>query len=146
MDLVEVSPQSKPPVCRIMDFGKYKYKQSKKVKLAKKKQHVIQVKEIKMRPKIDVHDFNFKTKHMQKFFEEGNKVKVTVRFRGRELSHKEFGEEVLQKVITKFEEIASVESPPKMEGRVMQMVLAPKGQRSTTKKKKENDDAEIENS
>ncbi len=141
LDLVEVAPEANPPVCRIMDYGKYKYRLSKKAKQAKKKQHVVQVKEIKMRPKIDTHDFNFKCKHIESFLGEGNKVKVTVRFKGRELAHPEFGEEVLERVKSLFETQALVESPPKMEGKLMQMILAPSNQKVKTPKK-ENPNAE----
>jgi len=139
LDLVEVAPEANPPVCRVLDYGKYKYRQSKKAKLAKKKQHVVQIKEIKMRPKIDIHDFNFKSKHIDSFLEEGNKVKVTVRFKGREMTHPEFGEEVLNRVIQMFENKATVEVTPKLEGRLMQMILAPVNTKGkTVKKEKEN--------
>jgi len=125
LDLVEVAPNATPPVCRIMDFGKFKYQQSKKAQLAKKKQKIIQVKEIKVRPKTDDHDLETKAKHARRFLEEGNKIKVTVRFRGREIVHPERGEMVLQKLMTLLEGIATVESPAKMEGRTMVMVVAP---------------------
>jgi len=125
LDLVEVAPNATPPVCRIMDFGKFKYQQSKKAQLAKKKQKIIQVKEIKVRPKTDDHDLETKSKHARRFLEEGNKIKVTVRFRGREIVHPERGEMVLKKLMVLLEGIATVESPAKMEGRTMVMVVAP---------------------
>lgn len=125
MDLVEVASNADPPVCRIMDFGKFKYQQSKKAQVAKKKQKIIQVKEIKVRPKTDVHDLEVKAKHARRFLSEGNKIKVTVRFRGREFAHTDRGHLVLKKLLELLEEDATVESPPKMEGRIMFMVLAP---------------------
>ena len=125
MDLVEVASNADPPVCRIMDFGKFKYQQSKKAQIAKKKQKTIQVKEIKVRPKTDIHDLEVKAKHARKFLSEGNKIKVTVRFRGREFAHTDRGHIVLKKLLELLEEDATVESPPKMEGRIMFMVLAP---------------------
>ena len=125
LDLVEVAPNATPPVCRIMDFGKFKYQQSKKAQLAKKKQKIIQVKEIKVRPKTDDHDLETKAKHARRFLEEGNKIKVTVRFRGREIVHPERGEMILQKLMALLEGIATIESPAKMEGRTMVMVVAP---------------------
>lgn len=109
-----------------MDYGKFKYKQSKKVKLTKKKQHVVNVKEIRLRPKIEAHDFNFKASHARKFLEKGNKVKVTVLFRGREMSHQEFAKVLLQKMTDELEDIAKVERPPIMEGRMMTMFLTRK--------------------
>lgn len=125
LDLVEVAPNATPPVCRIMDFGKFKYQQSKKAQLAKKKQKVIQVKELKVRPKTDDHDLETKAKHARRFLEEGNKIKVTVRFRGREIVHPDRGERVLKKLMELLEGFATVESPPKMEGRTMVMVVTP---------------------
>ena len=126
LDLVEVSPNSRPPVCRIMDFGKYKYELSKKDKLAKKKQHTFQMKEMRFRPKIEEHDYQFKTKHVREFLESGNKVKVFVIYRGREMAHLEFGRKVLDRVIEDLDEIAMVDVPPKLEGRNMSMILSPK--------------------
>jgi len=125
LDLVEVSPNSRPPVCRILDFGKFKYELAKKDKMAKKKQHAFQLKEMRFRPKIDEHDFQFKTKHVREFLESGSKVRVYVMFRGREMAHTEFGREVLNRVIEELQEIAVVEAHPKQEGRNMTMVLAP---------------------
>ena len=125
LDLVEVSPTSRPPVCRILDFGKYKYELAKKEKQAKKKQHSFQLKEMRFRPKIDEHDYNFKTKHIREFLESGSKVRVYVMFRGREMAYTEMGQNVLKRVIEDLAEIASVEMAPKMEGRSMSTVLAP---------------------
>jgi translation initiation factor IF-3 len=125
LDLVEVSPTSRPPVCRILDYGKLKYELAKKDKLAKKKQHAFQMKEMRYRPKIDEHDFNFKTKHVREFIESGSKVKTFVMFRGREMAHTEFGQRVLERVALDLADIAVVEFPPKQEGRNMIMVLAP---------------------
>ena len=126
MDLVEVAANARPPVCRLMDYGKYRYEQSKKAQEAKKRQTVIQVKEIKMRPRTDVHDLNVKRKKIIKFLGQGNKVKVTVTFRGREIVHPEIGFEMLKKIANEMAEIASVEHMPNMEGRAMSMILAPK--------------------
>ncbi len=126
LDLVEVAPRAEPPVCRIMDYGKYKYEQSKKAQEAKKRQSYIQVKEIKMRPRTDVHDLEVKKKQMRKFLSEGNKVKVTVRFRGREIVHSDLGIELLQRIKEDMSELASVEQMSKFEGRAVTMVLAPK--------------------
>ncbi|MBI1391910.1 MAG: translation initiation factor IF-3 [Alphaproteobacteria bacterium] len=126
MDLVEVSPNTTPPVCKILDFGKFKYQQQKKKNEAKKKQKVVEIKEIKMRPNIDSHDYDVKAKAMRRFFDEGDKVKVTLRFRGREMAHQERGMELLQKVQADFDEVAKVEQLPKLEGRQMMMVMAPR--------------------
>ena len=126
MDLVEISPNNNPPVCKIMDYGKFKYSAQKKAAEARKKQKVVEIKEIKLRPKIDDHDYDVKMKAMQRFFEEGDKVKITLRFRGRELAHPELGMKLLQKVKADFEPIAKVEYEPRMEGRQMIMILAPR--------------------
>ena len=126
LDLVEVSPNTKPPVCKILDYGKYKYQQQKKKNEAKKKQKVVEIKEIKMRPNIDSHDYEVKARAMRRFFDDGDKVKVTLRFRGREMAHQERGMELLQRVQADFEEIAKVEQMPKLEGRQMMMVMAPR--------------------
>ncbi len=126
LDLVEVAPNADPPVCRIMDYGQFKYKQSKKLHEAKKHQKIIHLKEIKLRPKTDVHDFQFKLRHAIQFFEDGDKVKVSVMFRGREMSHQELGAKLLDKFAASAEEVAMIEVPPKMEGRNMSMVMAPK--------------------
>ncbi len=125
LDLVEVSPNTRPPVCRILDYGKFKYEIAKKDKIARKKQHNVQMKEMRFRPKIDEHDFNFKTKHVREFLEVGSKVKVFVMFRGREMAYQEFGRKVLDRVKDDLEDIANVEVAPKMEGRHMNMMLTP---------------------
>ena len=125
LDLVEVSPNAKPPVCKVLDLGKFKYEAQKKANEAKKKQKVIEVKEIKMRPNIDTHDYNVKLRAMQKFFDNGDKVKVTLRFRGREMAHQQLGRDLLLRVKDDAEEFAKVEADPKMEGRQMIMVAAP---------------------
>ena len=125
LDLVEINPKADPPVCRIMDYGKYKYEQKKQASAAKKKQKVIEVKEVKMRPKTDDHDFDFKVKHVRRFLEEGNKAKLTIRFRGREMAHPETAARQLDKVVEVCKDIGEVEQPYKMEGRTMTMVLAP---------------------
>ncbi|HUD51019.1 translation initiation factor IF-3 [Parvibaculum sp.] len=126
LDLVEVSPNTKPPVCKLLDFGKFKYQAQKKANEARKKQKTVEVKEIKMRPNIDTHDYDVKMKSMLRFFEEGDKVKVTLRFRGREMAHQELGMQLLIRVKDQVEEIAKVEAHPRLEGRQMVMVLAPK--------------------
>ena len=127
LDLVEISPDAEPPVCKIMDFGKFKYQEQKKAAEARKRQKVVEVKEIKMRPGIDDHDYETKMKAMKRFFEEGDKVKVTLRFRGREMAHSHLGMEVLQRVKTDSETFAKVEFEPRFEGRnQMIMILAPK--------------------
>jgi translation initiation factor IF-3 len=123
---VEVSPDAKPPVCKILDYGKYKYQEQKKAAEARKKQKTVEVKEIKMRPNIDSHDYDVKMRSMKRFFDEGDKVKVTLRFRGREMAHQQLGRELLTKVKTDIDEIAKVESEPRLEGRQMVMVLAPR--------------------
>ena len=126
LDLVEVSPTARPPVCKILDYGKYKFQAQKKAAEARKKQKTVEVKEIKMRPNIDTHDYQVKMKKMHEFFENGDKVKVTLRFRGREMAHQELGMKLLRKVQAELEETTKVESYPKMEGRQMIMVLAPR--------------------
>lgn len=126
LDLVEVSPTANPPVCRIMDYGKYKYQQSKRQQEAKKKQVQIQLKEVKIRPKTDEHDLQFKIKHVRRFLEEGNKAKITVVFRGREITHTELGQNALERFATELQDISIIESRPRMEGRSMFMIVAPK--------------------
>ena len=126
LDLVEISPNAEPPVCKILDLGKLKYESQKKAAAARKKQKVIEVKEIKMRPNIDVHDYEVKMRSVRRFFEDGDKVKVTLRFRGREMAHQELGMQLLNKVRDETAEIAKVEAEPKLEGRQMMMVLAPR--------------------
>jgi translation initiation factor IF-3 len=125
-DLVEVSPNASPPVCRIMDYGKYKYEQSKKAKRARKKQHTMQVKEIKMRPKIEAHDYGFKMNHARKFLEHNNKVKFSLIFRGREVTHPDIGLNILKRVAEDLTEMATVEVGPKREGMTIMMVVCPK--------------------
>ena len=126
LDLVEIAPNADPPVCKILDVGKYKYEEQKKKNEARKKQKIIEVKEIKLRPSIDDHDYEVKRRSMMKFIEEGDKVKVTMRFRGRELAHQELGMDVLIRVRDDLDEIAKVEQMPRMEGRQMTMVMSPK--------------------
>ena len=125
LDLVEISPGANPPVCKIMDFGKYKYEQQKKAVEAKKKQKIIEIKEVKFRPNIDTHDYDVKMRSVTKFLGEGDKVKVTLRFRGREMAHQELGRELLQRIAGDIEDVAKIEAMPKMEGRQMIMVVAP---------------------
>lgn len=126
LDLVEISPNASPPVCKILDLGKLKYEKQKKAAEARKKQKTIEIKEIKMRPNIDTHDYEVKMKAVRRFFEDGDKVKVTLRFRGREMAHQELGMQLLNKVRAEVEEIAKVEAEPRLEGRQMMMVLAPR--------------------
>jgi len=126
LDLVEVSPSANPPVCRIMDYGKYKYQQSKRQQEARKKQVQIQLKEVKVRPKTDEHDLQFKIKHVRRFLEEGNKAKITVVFRGREITHTELGQNALERFVTELQDICVIEVKPKIEGRSMFMIVAPK--------------------
>lgn len=129
LDLVEVAPQAKPPVCKILDYGKYRYEQDKKNRESKKRQKLVKLKEIRMQPKIERHDLEFKAKHIKEFLEAGNKVKVTVRFRGRELAHTELGQRVLENVISILEDVCNVDRKPLMEGRFMSMILSPKSKR-----------------
>ncbi len=126
LDLVEVSPNAKPPVCKLLDYGKYKFDLEKKGKESKKKQKAVRLKEIRMQPKIDIHDLKFKTKHIREFLEGGNKVKVTIRFRGRELAHTELGKVVLDRVLDLLEDSYNLDRTAKMEGRFMSMFLSPK--------------------
>ena len=126
LDLVEVAAMARPPVVKVMDYGKYRFEQAKAAKLAKKKQHVIHLKEVKYRPGVSDHDFNFKTRHARRFLEDGNKVKLTMMFRGRQVTHPELGKEVLLRVYAELEDIAKVEMHPKLEGKNMTMVLTPK--------------------
>jgi translation initiation factor IF-3 len=126
LDLVEISPDAEPPVCKIMDYGKFKFEQQKKAAEARKKQKIVEIKEIKMRPAIDDHDYDVKMRAIKRFFDEGDKVKVTLRFRGREMAHQELGMAVLQRVKAELESVAKVESEPRLEGRQMVMVLAPR--------------------
>lgn len=125
MDLVEVAPEARPPVVKMMDYGKYKYEAARAAREARKKQHTIQVKEVKFRPGIEDHDYQFKIRHARRFLEEGNKVKMTMMFRGRQVTHPEIGLEVLSRATTDLEDLGKVESQPSFEGRVMSMVIAP---------------------
>jgi translation initiation factor IF-3 len=126
LDLVEVSPTAHPPVCRVMDFGKYKYEQSKKAQKARRKQHVMHLKEVKLRPKIEEHDFNFKVAHGREFLEAHDKVKFTVMFRGREMAHSQTGYRLLERVVKDLEEVGQVEIPPRMEGRNLVLLMIPR--------------------
>ncbi|MEJ2374647.1 MAG: translation initiation factor IF-3 [Pseudolabrys sp.] len=126
LDLVEIAPNSTPPVCKLLDYGKYKYQAQKKAAEARKKQKIVEVKEIKLRPMIDDHDYDVKMRSMKRFFEEGDKVKITLRFRGRELAHQELGFKLLNRVKSDVGLLAKVESEPRFEGRQMTMVLAPR--------------------
>ena len=126
MDLVEIAPQAKPPVCRIMDFGKYKYEQSKREKEARKKQKIVEVKEVKMRPNIEDHDFNVKAKNAARFLNDGDKVKATMIFRGREIVHTQLGRLLLVRLAEDLKDICNVERQPKLEGKNMIMILTPK--------------------
>ena len=126
LDLVEVAPMARPPVARIMDYGKFKFEQAKMARQAKKKQHVIHLKEVKYRPGIEEHDFMTKTRHAREFLSEGNKVKVTLMFRGRQIAHPELGRQVVNRVAQELADVAKIESDPKFEGKFMTMILAPK--------------------
>ncbi len=132
LDLVEIAPNANPPVCKIINFGKFVYEQQKREKIQKKKQHVAVLKEIRLHPNTDTHDFEFKARHALKFIEDGNKVKVAVIFKGRELAYKEHGEELLKKFVEKLADVAKLENEFKFEGRIMHAILSP----SKTKKKK----------
>lgn len=126
LDLVEIAPNSTPPVCKLLDYGKYRFLEQKKASEARKKQKTVEVKEIKLRPGIDKHDYDVKMKAVQRFFEEGDKVKVTLRFRGREMAHQDIGYRLLERVRSETAEVAKVESEPQLEGRQMIMILAPR--------------------
>jgi len=126
LDLVEIAPTAQPPVCRVMDYGKFKYEQSKKIQLAKKKQVIIQVKEVKFRPKTDEHDYQFKLRHIRRFLEDKDKVKVSIRFRGREIAFSGQAVNILNRIRAEIEDIGKIEYEPKMEGRDMVMIVAPK--------------------
>ncbi|WP_319561808.1 translation initiation factor IF-3 [Marispirochaeta sp.] len=143
LDLVEIAPNANPPVCKILDYGKYKFEQEKRNRESKKKQKLLKMKEIRMQPKIEKHDMEFKAKHIRTFLEEGNKVKVTVRFRGRELAHTELGRVVLEKILELLGDSFIVDRPPAMEGRFMSMILNPKvSNKSKQKQSKESDSKE----
>ena len=126
LDLVEVAPNSQPPVCRIMNYGKYKYQQSKRTQEARKHQTVIHIKEVKVRPRTEEHDFQFKLRHVKRFLDEGNKVKISILFRGREIAHPEFGKEMLNRFVEEVKDIMVIEQFPRLEGRNMVMIMAPK--------------------
>lgn len=126
LDLVEVAPNSQPPVCRIMNYGKYKYQQSKRTQEARKHQTVIHIKEVKVRPRTEEHDFQFKLRHVKRFLDEGNKVKISILFRGREIAHPEFGKELLNRFVEGVKDVIVIEQSPRLEGRNMVMILAPK--------------------
>jgi len=128
LDLVEISPTAVPPVCRIMDFGKYQYQEQKRTRESKKNQRIILVKEIKFRPKVDEHDYQFKKKHIERFLEEGDKVKATIFFRGREMAHPEIGRRILERLINELIEVAIAESSPRLEGNQMHTILSRKPQ------------------
>ena len=134
LDLVEVAPQANPPVCRIMDYGKYKYERAMRQKEARKKQARIEVKEIKFRPKIDRHDYETKKGHVVRFLSAGNRVKVTIMFRGREMAHTELGQRILDRLVEDLDGLATVEQPSKLDGRNMVMVLAPTKRQATRPK------------
>ncbi len=133
-DLIEISPNANPPVCKMLDYGKYRYEQMKKEKLQRKHQQQTQVKEIRLHPNTDDHDFEYKARHARRFLEEGNKVKATVIFKGREITYKDQGEEILQRLLEKVEDVTKVEQQPKMEGRSMIMMLAPEKKKGSGKK------------
>jgi translation initiation factor IF-3 len=136
LDLVEVAPNTDPPVCRVLDYGKYKYEQSKKERDARKHQHHVVLREVRFKPKIDVHDVDFKARTAEKLLREGDKVKVSVMFRGRELTHPQIGRDLLDRVYDKLKEVATVERPPTMEGRFMSMILTPTAAKQPAKQPK----------
>jgi translation initiation factor IF-3 len=137
LDLVEVAATSRPPVCRIMDYGKFKYEQNLRARKARKNQHQMQLKEVKMRPKIEDHDYNFKLRHARTFLDERDKVKFTVTFRGREMAHQELGYKIIEAIITDLADVATVETPPRTEGRTLSMVMTPRPKATDSKKPSE---------
>lgn len=137
LDLVEVAPNATPPVCKVIDYGKFRYDQTKREKESKKTQHVIKVKEVKLKPNIDTHDLQTKMRKAKDFLEDGNKVKVTCTFRGREMAHTEIGFTLIKQVIADLEDVGTVESPPKLFGRILQLVLAPGGKKKTKQESSE---------
>src|SRR5262245_21419092 len=137
LDLVEISPTAVPPVCRIMDFGKYQYQEQKRQREAKRNQKVIEVKEIKFRPKVDEHDYQFKKKHIERFLADGDKVKATIFFRGREMAHPEIGRRILERLIDELSEVAVAETQPRQEGNQMHTILGQKSGRKSTPKRAE---------
>jgi len=142
LDLVEISPTAVPPVCRIMDFGKYQYQEQKRSREAKKHQRVIEVKEIKFRPKVDEHDYDFKKKHIERFLADGDKVKATIFFRGREMAHPEIGRRILERLIGELSEVAMAEAAPRQEGNQMHVILTGRAGRKTAPKKSQDPVAE----
>jgi translation initiation factor IF-3 len=141
LDLVEVNPKAHPPVCKVMDFGKYKYEEKKKQAEARKRQTIVELKEIKIRPKTDDHDMDFKLKHIRRFLEEGDKVKITCRFRGREITHPETAQKQLDYIAERIQDIGSVETTARMEGRTMTLVLAPKVSKAQMMAKRRQEEA-----
>ncbi|GAB5466881.1 MAG: translation initiation factor IF-3 [Candidatus Kapaibacteriales bacterium] len=139
MDLVEISPNAKPPVCKIIDYGKYAYELQKREKLQRKNQKQQEMKELRFKPRTDTHDFNFKAKHGREFLEEGNKLKATVMFRGREITHKEFGYQMLEKLVEELKDVSKIDSPIRSEGRNLSVILAP-DKKSPTKEREEEED------
>jgi translation initiation factor IF-3 len=139
LDLVEIAPNVRPPVCKIMDYGKYKYEQSKKARESKKKQHMTHLKEIKFRPKIEEHDFQFKKRHAEKFLSQKDKVKFTVIFRGREMEHIDLGEKLLDRIVEELSDISVVEKPPVRMGRIITLILGPRSDKKGEKKKDAED-------
>ena len=135
LDLVEISPTAQPPVCRIMDYGRYQYEEQKRTRQARKHQKTIEVKEIKFRPKVDVHDYDFKKKHIERFLAEGDKVKATIFFRGREMAHPEIGRRILERLIAELADIAIAETMPRQEGNQMHVILSQRAGRKTSKPK-----------
>lgn len=144
MDLVKISPNATPPVCKIMDYGKFKFEQTKREKEARRNQHIVEIKEVRMSPGIDVADFNVKLRNAQKFLDEGNRVKVSVRFRGREMAHTDIGERLLRDFAAKCDEMATLDKNPKLEGRFMNIFLSPKTQKEREKAAKEKAKLEAE--
>ena len=142
LDLVEISPTAMPPVCRIMDFGKYQYQEQKRSREAKKHQRVIEVKEIKFRPKVDEHDYQFKKKHIERFLAEGDKVKATIFFRGREMAHPEIGQRILERLMQELTDVAMAETMPRQEGNQMHVILSQRtGRKSSSKRLQEPESA-----
>ena len=135
LDLVEISPTAMPPVCRIMDFGQYQYQEQKRAREAKKHQRIIEVKEIKFRPKVDVHDYDFKKKHIERFLAEGDKVKATIFFRGREMAHPQIGRRILERLIVELADVAIAETTPRQEGNQMHVILSQRAGRKSAKPK-----------
>lgn len=140
LDLVEVSPTARPPVCRIMDYGKFKYEQNRRARKARKKQHVVLLKEVKMRPKIEGHDYGFKMDHAREFLAERHRVKFTVTFRGREMAHQDIGHRLIQKIVGELTEVATVETQARSEGRTLTMVMMPKPPKVTNVKAETKDE------